>query len=241
MGIAKLQLLAALSASVLAACGGGGGDSGGGPPPPPPPAPTTINAAVAWRNFVTTSQTWNVTGTGSDGQSYTLGLVLTPGGTQMFPVNGTNYATTTANVSLKIGNLAVQTSNSISYFDGSTYVLTGTRNTVPPNPSTCSVATVSAVPPTSANIGTSGALHTFNDLNGCLNNSPSEGTSITTWSVESENGVTFFCLNTTSRNLNGLVESTEADCVQTAADGTLGAKARVSLTQSGGFTLVARN
>lgn len=241
MGIAKLQLLVALSASVLAACGGGGGDAGGGPPPPPPPAPTSINAAMAWRNFVTTSQSWSVTGLGSDGQTYTLGLVLTPGGTQMFPVNGNNYATTTASVQLRIGNLAVQSSNSISYFDGSTFVLAGTRNTVPPSPSTCSVATAATVPPTSAAIGASGALHTFNDLNGCLNSSPSEGSSTTTWSVESESGITYFCLNTTSRNLNGLVESTEADCVQAAADGTLGAKVRVTLTQSGGFTLTARN
>jgi hypothetical protein len=242
MGIAKQQLLVALASAVLTACGGGGGGAGGGAPPPPPPSgPASVNAAMAWRNFLTTAQAWTVSGVGSNGNTYTLALTLTPGTTQTFPVTNVSYATTTANATLRIGNLDVQASNSVSYFDGTTYLLAGTRNTVPPAGSTCSITTASAVPPASASIGSSGSMHTFNDLNGCLVNSASEGSSTTTWSVEAESGITYFCLNTTSRNVAGAVESFEADCVQTAADGTLGAKARITLSQAGGFTLVARN
>jgi hypothetical protein len=243
MGIAKQQLVVALAAAVLTACGGGGGDAGGGPPPPPPPpppAPTSINAALAWRNFLVTTQSWTVTGVGSDGQTYTLGLVLTPGPNQMFPVNGLTYATSESELSLRIGNLGVLTATSVSYFDSTSYILAGTRNIENADPATCSVATASTVPPGSAAIGTSGALQTFNDLNGCLTNSPSAGSSTTTWSVESENNVTFFCQNTRFRNTSGAETASGSTCVQSAADGTLGAKARISMTQPG-FTLTARN
>jgi hypothetical protein len=243
MGFGKQQVLVALATAVLSACGGGGGDAGSGAPPPAPaPTPaTSIDAAAAWRNFVTTPNTWVVSGVGSDNVSYVISITLTPGSTQVFPLNGTSYATTTANVATRIGGIDIPTTSNISYFNPTTYVLAGTRNIDANNPATCSDTTASTVPPTSAAIGTSGALHTFNDRNGCLPASPSEGTSTTTWSVESETGITYFCLNTTSRNLNGVVEATEQDCVQSATDGTLGPKARISLTQAGGFSLVARN
>lgn len=241
MGFGKQQVLVALATAVLSACGGGGGDSGGGAPTPPPPSAASIDAAAAWRNFITTPQSWIVGGVGSDNKGYVISITLTPGSAQVFPLNGTSYATTTANVATRIGGIDIPTTSNISYFNPTTFVLAGTRNTDANNPPTCSETTASTVPPTSAAIGASGPLQTFNDRNGCTTNSASEGTSVTTWSVDSEAGVTFFCLNTTTRDLNGVVEATESDCVQSAADGTLGPKARVSLTQAGGFSLVARN
>jgi hypothetical protein len=241
MGFAKQQVLVALATAVLSACGGGGGDSGGSAPPPPPAGATSIDAAAAWRNFITMPQAWLVGGVGNDNKGYVISITLTPGTSQVFPLNGTSYATTTANVATRIGGIDIPTTSNVSYFNPTTYVLAGTRNTEANGTPTCSETTASTVPPTSAAVGSSGALHTFNDRNGCLAGSTSEGTSVTTWSVESEAGITYFCLNTTARNLAGAVEATEADCVQAAADGTLGAKARVTLTQAGGFTLVARN
>jgi hypothetical protein len=240
MGFGKQQVLVALATAVLSACGGGGGDAGSGPPPPAA-GPTTIDAAAAWRNFITTNQNWIVGGVGNDNKGYVINITLTPGTAQVFPLNGTTYATTTAAVATRIGGIDIPTTSNISYFNPTTYVLAGTRNTDANAAPTCSETTASVVPPTSAAIGSSGALQTFNDRNGCLSTSTSEGTSTTTWSVESEAGITFFCLNTTTRNLAGAVEATESDCVQSAADGTLGPKARVSLSQAGGFTLVARN
>lgn len=239
MGFGKPQLLAALATSVLAACGGGGGDAGGSAPPPP--GPTSINAALAWRNYLTVPHAWTVGGVGNDNKSYVVILTMTPGAPQAFPLNGTTYATTTSNVATRIGGIDIPATSNVSYFDGTTFVLAGTVNSIPQRPSTCSEATASTLPPSSAAIGATGALQTFNDRESCLPSSPSEGNSSTTWSVESENNITFFCLNTTMRNLAGQVDSTESTCMQSAADGTLGTKARISVTQAGGFSLVARN
>ena len=136
------------------------------------------------------------------------------------------------------------TTSSRSYYDPGTFEVRGTSNRAGSNPETCSIAISSVAPPTSAAIGTSGPLQTFNDLNSCVLASASQtGTSVTTWSLRDDAGIALFCLNTTQRNMGNAVLFTESDCVEVAADGTLGTRARVDLTQNvpSAVTLTAKN
>ena len=145
---------------------------------------------------------------------------------------------------LIIADLTTSTTSSRSYYNPGTFVVAGTRNQVGNNPETCSIATASVAPPTSASIGMSGALQTFNDLDSCvLASADLTGTSVTTWSLRDDAGTTLFCLNTTKRNTGNAVLSIESDCVQVSADGTLGARALVDLTQNvpTALTLTAKN
>lgn len=253
MDTRKQQLVVALAAAVLTtACGGGGGGGGGptptppppapapNPAPPPPPAPGTFNAFQAWKNFLTTTRTWTVTGTANDGKSYTIALSTSPGTTQLFPINGTAYATARVTAEQKVGGLTIGSSEALTYYD-STYAAVGTRNVINTAPATCSVATSSELPPVATALQTNGPLQVFNDLNGCLPNSTTTGTSTTTWSVVNNENIDFFCLSTAVRNANNAVTSTELDCIEVQQDGTLGDKARISVQVTGGLTLVARN
>jgi len=254
MEMSKERMLCVLTAAVLSACGGGGGgsgDGGGGLPPPPPapapapgpgpaPAPGTVNANNAWRNFLTTTQAWTVSGTGSNGLNYQIALSLTPGPRQTFPLSGVQRSTTTARAELKPGGLAIQTNEGVTYFDLTSYVADGTKTTDSTGASTCSTATASSQPPESAAIGASGPLQSYVDYNGCLSSSAVSGSSVTTWSVESENNITYFCLNTVAKNNAGAVLTSEGDCFQIDANGTFGAKARVTL-HTAMFDLIARN
>ena len=228
-------------AALVAACGGGGGSGGGSAPPPPPPPPpppaSGFNANMAWRNLLTgaTTHLWSVTGTASNGNAYTITLAsAAASGQAVFPVNGTAYSAGDITGTIGISNLGLQSSTSRSYYDPTTFVVAGTRTTVNSNAATCSTTTASLAPPTATALGTSGALQSLNDLDGCLPTSAVVGTSTTTWSVEADGVVNLFCLNTTASTYS------ESDCFEVSTDGTLGARARISLTQPT-LTLVAKN
>jgi len=231
-------------AALLAACGGGGGSGGGSAPtptpPPPPPAPGTFNANAAWRNFLATSNTWSVSGVASNGNTYTISLAVAPSSSAVFPVNGLIYGTSTATVLSGIPGLATDQTISISYYDPATYKLAGTKTVFDNGAPTCSVVTATALPPDATAVGTTGPMQTFNDLQGCLGTSPLAGTSVTTWSIETESGINYFCLNTTAKDTAGTTLQTEGDCVQVVESGSLGAAARITLTRPG-FSLVAKS
>jgi hypothetical protein len=96
-----------------------------------------------------------------------------------------------------------------------------------------------SVPPSAAKVGTSGALATLDELDGCLASSAKVGTITVTWSLEFETGTSWFCSNSTERDPSAVVLSVESDCLQVSRDGTLGPAARITV-QQGGVTLVAR-
>jgi hypothetical protein len=126
------------------------------------------------------------------------------------------------------------------YYDNTLRVL-GSRDTVDADPATCTRATAASVPPAVARLGNSGALYTVDDLDGCGPGALQTGTSTTTWSVEGEAGIVFFCINSVSRNNAGAELSRESDCLEIDAAGTPGLRARVSVSVPGGFSLTARN
>lgn len=263
----SLQVSLWAVAALLSACGGGGGSTDnaagtpsstcggcslggqtGNPPSPgpsPAPAPGTFNANAAWRNFLTgaTTNNWSVSGTASDGSTHTIGLSVTvPQQQDIFAVDGRTYANSDATAVVGVAGLGLHSTTSRSYYDPATFAVAGTRTKFDANSPTCSVATASTTPPTSVTIGATGPLQTLNDLNGCTSGSALTGTSVTTWSVQADGVVNFFCLNTVARDLSNTATSTESDCVEVAEDGTLGTRARITFVQAQpNVTLVAKN
>jgi hypothetical protein len=230
--------IGALAIATLAACGGGGGSSGG-----PPPSSASFDVNAGWRNVLTITRTWTVSGVASDGKTYTLAIGTAPGPGSTFPVTGAAAARADVSVLLSEGGTTVNSGVNQTFFDPVTYLVVGTRNSInTPGGAviSCSVATSASVPPASATIGASGALDTLDELDGCLPTSAKVGTSTSTWSLETEAGINYLCLNSTVRDLNNALFATESDCLEIATNGTLGAHARITVAQ-GSFTLTARN
>jgi len=228
---------AACLAAVLSACGGGGGSSGDDGFAPPS---ADFDAQAAWRNLLTNTRTWVVSGTASDGLDYVVSISIASGGTLEFPVTGVTAARSTASVAMSQGGTAVADGFNETFFDGASFFVIGTRNSATGFGTSCSVATSAAAPPTAAAVGASGPLFTLDELDGCLSTSAKIGSATQTWSIESEAGIAYFCMNATERNVSGGVIATESDCVEIDEDGSLGPKARISVSAFG-FTLVARN
>ena len=234
MNIRRIASVCGLTA-LLSACGGGGDSGSSGFI-----APTDdFNVFLAWRNLLTTSRTWNVSGVGSDGRTYDITLAIAPGATSIFPVTGTTAARSDTTVTSNVSGVGSSMGQQQIYFDGTTYAMVGIRNSSSVGSANCDVVTgAPSVPPSAVKVGSSGALATLDELNDCTN-SATVGTITVTWSLEFESGTTYFCSNTTERDLSSNVLSRESDCLQVNPDGTLGAKARVTVVQSG-VTLVAR-
>ncbi|HUG25722.1 hypothetical protein [Piscinibacter sp.] len=231
-------------AGLLTACGGGGG--GGTPSPPPAPAPAPAPApspegfdlGAAWRNFLTVTNRWDVTGTADNGSDYTITLSTAAGGDQTF--SGVTYATTETTALWTVESLPFARIESVTYYDEATHIAVGTSTIVNADPEKCSAVVSMTLPPADAEVGDSGELQQLEDLDGCANNSAQTGTSTTTWSLEEHADVTFFCQNTEARDMANAVLVNESTCIEVAQDGTLGDKARVHVEQPA-FTLLATN
>jgi hypothetical protein len=213
-------------------------------PGPPPPA-GQFNANAAWRNLLSsTTPTWDTAGVDNSGKSHTISLSFAAAPPSVFPLNGFTYGAADATAISGIQGLGLNQSVSRSYYDPATYKVAGTRTQVNTDPPVCSVVTATEVPPTAASINDVGPLTTFDDRNGCSSSSPSVGTSVTTWSLETDASASptlnFFCLNTTSRDTSNAVTSIESECLEVAGNGTLGTRARITVTQ-GSLSLVSKN
>ena len=184
------------------------------------------------------TNSWEVTGTASDGKDYAITLSTAAGGDQTF--SGVTYATTEATALWNIAGLPFARIESVTYYDEATYIAVGTSTIVQADPAVCSAVVSMTMPPDDAEVGDSGVLQQLEDLDGCANNSAQTGTSTTTWSLEEHADVTFFCQNTEARNMSNAVLVNESTCIEVAQDGTLGDKARIQVEQPN-FTLLATN
>ncbi|HEX6707003.1 MAG TPA: hypothetical protein VF169_19755 [Albitalea sp.] len=216
--------------AMLAGCGGGGDDTGNSGFIPPN---DDFNVAQAWHNLLTTNRGWTLTGSGTDGRIYDITVGTAVGPTTVFPVTGANTAR--SDVTLTTATTGFPTASALQqiHFDAATDRIVGIRTSVNQAAATCDLATSTSALPTTVKVGTSGAQATLTELNGCAGSSAAVGTITITWSLEFEAGTTYFCSNTTERNPGGAVLSAEGDCLQMSPDGTLGARARVTVEQNG--------
>lgn len=226
----------ALGAALLSACGGGGSSSGSDGLAVPT---DSFNVALAWQSLVSAPNSWSASGTGSDGNAYRLDVADAAAAAGNYPVTGTAAQRSTSTVKLFQNGTQVVEGLTEYYFDAG-YALIGSRRSGPGLATTCEQVTAYSAPPTAAHVGDHGAHFSGNTLDGCGAGAQVIETFEVTWSIEFEAGITYFCSNTTSTELSPPSTSTESDCLQVSTDGSLGARARVSVA-SPELTLVLRN
>lgn len=228
-------LVATLWLALLAACGGGGdaGNSGFTPP-------TNDFAVLAgYQRLMDSGGSWSVSGTGSDGLAYSATFAFAPAAAAVFPVSGATLARTLLTSSSRQGSNTPQNVTA-EFFREADARIQGARYSVG-STTVCSRSTAAALPSVQAKVGTGGALVTLDDLAGCASTSALDGSTTTTWSLAFERGIVMLCLDSVGRNAANAFIGSESDCVEMAADGTLGTRARVSIVQPGGFSLTMKN
>ncbi len=217
------------AALLLAACGGGGDDTA-------PPPPSSYAVAAAERHWLTDTGSWAMTGTGSDGKTYNIAMAFAPLAPAPFPVGGAMAARSQQTFTVQTAGVPPSSGGPTVYFDASTLAISGLDY----GDGTCSVPTSNTAVPASAAVGASGLIVSISDLDGCASTSTVLGGTYVSWSLESTSGVVLMCWNLLARDLAGVTLATESNCVEIAPDGTLGTKARFSISALG-FTINARN
>jgi hypothetical protein len=234
---ALCRLVSMCGLVLLSACGGGGDSGDSGPPPPT----VDFDVQAAWGEFLTASRSWGVTGVANNLLRYDIDIAIAPGAASVVPISGATAARSDTTLQVHENGTLIGNALSETFYDAGTLQLLGVRLTPSGSASACSVATSAATPPAAAKIGASGTLATLDERSGCLTTSASVGTSSVGWSLEFEAGISYFCVNSTERDLTGAVLATESDCIEANPDGSLGARARLTITQPGtGFALTAR-
>jgi hypothetical protein len=219
-------IVSAATALLLAACGGGGSDQAQSA------GPYAVSAALD--HLLVTGGSWTMSGS-ANGQSFTLTMAFAPGPAGLFPVNGAFTAQSLQTITVVMAGQSNSGTQTI-YFDAGTRTFIGLQAD-----GTCALATANTALPATAAVGVSGPIFSQSDLDGCTSSSAAVGTTTNTWSVVSDTGIALLCWDLTAKDLSGTVNGTESMCIQTAADGTLGAKARLSITAPGLITISARN
>jgi hypothetical protein len=220
-------------AALLTACGGGGGDDG-----VETPAVTSVNVAAAWRNFLTGPGNWQATGPGPDGKAYVFSVAINPGSPGTFSFTGQSGQTSTQTSSISVDGVNLGQSIQTLYYNGDN--LFG----IDYDDGNCSVVQPLASPlPDASPVGSGGSLPTQLEYGSCVLPQQSHyATTENQWTIESDSNVTLFCVTSTEIGLaDQAVAGKEKDCLEVAADGTLGKKAKFILYLSDTESIVARN
>lgn len=222
--------LAAATTLVLAACGGGGSDGGTAT------IATAYDVTAAQRHLLTDSASWTMIGSRPAGGTYTIIAAQSPLPAAV-PIGGTTaYPRSRQVLTLQQTGVAPVVAAQNVFFDSQSLAIIQTEA----DDNTCSIATSNSALPASAAIGASGPLYSLSDRASCAIGAAATGTTTATWSLENDAGVVLLCWNATGKDAAGAVLGSTASCVQVAADGTLGTKARLTLSADG-LTTTARN
>ncbi len=234
---AKWTLPITALCALLAGCGGGGGGDSATPPPviTPGPVVATINAAVAWHDYLTAAHTWKMTGKGADGRAYELAVDMKPGASAPFPLTGSSGQTTEQAVRFTIDGATSGTSGTL-YFTNDTFIGVASSD------GACAPArgAMSALP-AAATVGQQGPLYVLEGYAGCKLSGQRLGTTTFTWSIEADGALNMFCITSQQQNAEGANIGSEVDCVEVSAGGALGAKAKFTLTKANGQSITGRN
>jgi hypothetical protein len=223
------SLLSTAAAALLVACGGGADNT--------TPTPTgTYNASAALHNLLVTGGSWTMSGS-DNGTNYTVTIAFAPAASGPYPIGNIASSQAVETTTVASGGSSSSGAQTI-YFNATTAAFIGLQAS-----GLCSTATSNGAPlPSSAAIGAAGALFTENDLDGCTTSSNVVSTSSNVWTVVADTGIALFCWNVTETALTAAGSNgTESTCIQVANDGTLGTKARFSLTSGTTVNISARN
>jgi hypothetical protein len=221
--------------AMLAACGGGGGAS---PPPVVSPTPTvaSTNVAAAWRNYVTAPHSWTMRGQGTDKRAYDMTVDMKPGPSAKFPMTGSTGQTIAQTLRFAIDGANTVSSDGTLFFTNETMIGVATTD------GACAGARgAMAVLPSAGSVGESGAMFVLEGYAGCTISGQKLGTTTFKWSVEKDAELTMFCITSQQQDASGANIGTEVDCMEASADGTLGSKAKFTITRPDGNSITGRN
>jgi hypothetical protein len=223
---------AVLSLAMLAACGGGGDDR-------------VYDVEAAWRNVLAVDAGFTLSGIGSDGNLYTLDVVLANAGAGVYPLTGEIGARALQTTTLLRNGFPLDApTNTTQFYDPASALLLGVRND---DDDTCATVVAHGTLPRAAPVGSAGVLYDATSFDSCGGGAVVVGSVESDWSIEGEDGIAFFCTNARQLDTQGNLLASEQDCISIDFDGSLGPFARVavvlqpSANAPAGFTLVGRN
>ncbi|MET0859323.1 MAG: hypothetical protein ABWY27_21425 [Telluria sp.] len=236
--LARWTLPIATCAALLAACGGGGGGTTAAIPPPvisPGPVVATIDVGAAWRDYLTVAHTWKMAGKGTDGRAYELAVDMKPGATAAFSMTGSSGQTIEQSVRFTIDG-ATSVTNGTLFFTNDTFIGVASSD------GACAPARGAlAALPVGAIVGQQGPLFVLEGYAGCRITGQKLGTTTFSWSVEEDAGVNLFCITSKQQNAEGANIGSEVDCMEASANGTLGNRAKFTITRADGQSITGRN
>lgn len=234
--LARYALPIVTLAALLAACGGGG--SGIQPPPVVAPAPTVagVNVAAAWRDYVSVAHTWTMRGKTTDARAFELSVVMKPGASGTFALTGASGQTIDQSIRFAMDGANTVTSDGTLFVNGGAMIGVSTTN------GAC-FGVRGAMPalPTSGAVGAYGTMFVLDGYAGCTSSGQKLGSTTYTWSIENDGALTMFCITSRQEDGNAAYIGTEVDCVEANPDGTLGTKAKFTITQPNGNSITGRN
>jgi hypothetical protein len=223
---------------MLSGCGGGGGGSPAAvvAPTPTVPAPASVDIAAAWSNYVNAPHSWTMRGQGTDARGHQMTVEMKPGANAPFPMTGSSGQTVLQTLRFTIDGANTVSSVGTLFFTPQTMIGVATDD------GACLVSrsAMAALPGASA-VGTSGAMFVLEGYAGCAISGQKLGTTTYKWSVQTEGSLTLFCITSEQQNGDGVDIGTEVDCIEAAANGTLGAKAKFTITRPDGNSISGRN
>lgn len=225
MTIRRTWFPAAAVALLMSACGGDGDAP-----------PVLVSVAAAQRHLLVDGGSWTLTGTDPNGASYTMSVAFVPLAPDTTIVSGASYPRVQQTFAIVQDGTVAPGGGPTYWFDATSLAIVQSDN----DDGTCSLATSNTSMPASASVGASGSLYALSDLDGCTGSASSVGSTTATWSLERDSDVVLLCSNATSKDMSGAAVATLAVCVQTGNDGSIGSKARVTITALG-LSTTARN
>ncbi|MDB5918839.1 MAG: hypothetical protein JWR40_3073 [Massilia sp.] len=236
--LARLALPIVTLAALLAACGGGGG-GGAAPPPVIAPGPVVtggVDIGAAWRDYLSVAHTWTMRGQTSDSRAFELSVVMKPGANRSFTLTGASGQTIDQSIRFAIAGANTVSSDGTLFFNGAAIVGVSTTN------GACFGlrGTMPTLPGASA-VGSNGPMFVLDGNAGCSTGGQKLGATTYNWSVENDGGLTMFCLTTRQENASAAFIGSDAYCFEASAGGTLGTKAKFTITRPDGTTTTGRN
>jgi hypothetical protein len=235
--LARVALPIVALAALLSACGGGGGGAIQLPPViVPGPVVTGVNIGAAWRDYVSVAHTWTMRGKTSDARAFELSVVMKPGANGTFALTGASGQTIDQSIRFAIDGANTVTSDGALFINGATMIGVSTTN------GAC-FGVRGAMPalPAASPVGTNGSMFVLDGYAGCSTSGQKLGSTTYSWSIENDGTLTMFCLTLRQEDGSAAYIGTDVYCVEANPSGTLGAKAKFSITRPDGSTITGRN
>ena len=222
-------------AALLAACGGGGG----GAPPFIATGPVVtggVDIHAAWRDYLGVAHTWTMRGQTSDARAFELSVIMKPGANRSFALTGASGPTIDQSIRFTIAGANTVSSDGTLFFNGASMIGVSTTN------GAC-FGLRGAMPnlPGASAIGSSGAMFVLEGNAGCSSSGQKLGTTTYNWSIETDGALTMFCVATRQENASTAFIGADAYCFEASPGGTLGTKAKFTITRPDGTTTTGRN